>query len=102
MLALEIRINGELKAICGDAALEHLMAWLSAKRNGATSAQDFEFIFQCQGTVPVDAETNEGLKWVHARVKFGDEFSLRFVEVEHAHQPIDRQKYPSKPNPPAA
>jgi len=101
MLALEIRVNGELRAICGDAALDFLSVWIKAARNGASAAQDFDLTIQCQGHRKVDAELDEVLKWVHARVKLGDEFSIRFVDVDRTHQPIDRQTYP-RPVPPDA
>ena len=93
MLALEIRVNGELKAVCGDDALDSLGVWLRALRKGATSAKDFDLEFSCQGHRNVDAENGEILKWVHARAKIGDAFTVRFVEVERAHEPIDRQMF---------
>ena len=102
MLAVEVRVNGELKGVCGAGELEHLMAWFSAERKGAHEAKDYEFILQCQGHVLVDPETNEALKWVHARMKFGDEVTLQFVDATAVHQPIDRQRYPSRAIPPDA
>jgi hypothetical protein len=102
MLALEVRVNGELKAICGAGALEHLVAWFSAERGGAVEPKDFEFILRCQGHLPISPDTNEVLKWVAARMKFGDEVSLRFVDAASVSRPIDRQQYPSKVEPPDA
>jgi hypothetical protein len=97
MLALEVRVNGELKAICGAQALEHLVAWFSAERKGETHPSSFEFMLRCQGHVAVAPDVDEVLKWVSARMNLGDEVSLRFVEADRVHTPIDRQQYPSNP-----
>jgi hypothetical protein len=102
MLALEIRLNGELKATCGTDDIESLVGWLHASRKGAVAPRDFDFRFDCQGFRPIDTETREVLKWVSARVKLGDEISMRLVETQVSQEPIDRQTIPAKVLPPDA
>ena len=102
MLALEIRINGELKATCGAEALDQLVAWISAKRSNSSPAQDFTFRIECLGFQRVDPDTKEVLKWVAAQVQRDDEVSIRFVDATKVHQPIDRQKISSKNDTPDA
>jgi hypothetical protein len=102
MLALEVRLNGELKATCGTDDIETLVGWLRASRKGASTFQDFDFRIECNGFRPVDAATREVLKWVSARVQLGDEISLRFVEATSADVPIDRQAIPVDRSPPDA
>jgi hypothetical protein len=102
MLALEIRLNGELKATCGTDDIEGLVGLLRASRKGASAPKDFDFRFECQGFRPIDAATREALKWVSARVQLGDEVSMRLVETQVSQEPIDRQIIPAKGLPPDA
>jgi hypothetical protein len=102
MLALQIRLNGELKAICGTGDIEGLVGLLKASRKGATAPKDFDFRFECQGFRPIDATTREVLKWISAQVQLGDEISLRLVETDVSQEPIDRQTIPAKGRPPDA
>jgi hypothetical protein len=102
MLALEIRINGELKATCGAEDAEWLTASLMAKRNAATAPKDSAFAIQCVGSRTIDSKTREVLKWLEARLKFGDEISLRFVEATQVLEPMDRQAIPVDGLPPDA
>src|SRR5688572_27422282 len=102
MLAFQIRLNGELKATCGADDIEGLVGLLKASRKGAVAPRDFEFRFECQGFRPIDATTRETLKWVSARVKLGDEISLRLVETDVSQEPIDRQTIPAEGLPPDA
>jgi len=102
MLALEIRINGELKATCGIEDAEWLAVSLMAKTNATTAPRDAAFAIQCVGSRTIDSETREVLKWLEARLKFGDEIALRFVEATHALEPMDRQEIPADGNPPDA
>ena len=96
MLALEIRLNGELKATCGVEDAEALVASLHGRRNDAKAAADFGLYIECMGVRPVDADTREVLKWVSARIRLGDEVALRFVEASQAQEPIDRQVIPAR------
>ena len=102
MLALEIRVNGELKWVCGAQALEQLVGWLVAERNGAVDPRAFDFTLRCQGTVSVDPDANEGLRWVAARMNFGDVVSLKFVDADSVNEPIERKRFPSGFGPPDA
>ncbi len=96
MLALEIRLNGELQATCGAEDIESLIGLLRASRQGAIAPKDFDFHFECQGFRSIDASTREVLKWVSAQVQLGDEISLRLVESDAPQDPIDRQTIPSR------
>jgi len=101
MLALEIRLNGELKATCGSETAEWLAAGLTARRIEPGAARDFAIGIECAGRQPVDADTYEVVKWLSTRIKIGDEVSLRFVEATTAQQPIDRQKVSKRDYPDA-
>jgi hypothetical protein len=100
MLALEVRINGELKATCGTEDVEWLAVSLMAKRNVATAPKDAAFAIQCVGSRTIDSNTREVLKWLEARLKFGDEIALRFVEAIDVLEPMDRQAIPVDGRPP--
>jgi hypothetical protein len=99
MLALEIRLNGDLKATCGIEDADALAASLHARRNDAAAPKDFGLYIECMGVRPVDADTREVLKWVSARVRLGDEVTLRFVETSQVQEPIDRQVIPARGSP---
>jgi|SoiMethySBSTD1v2_1073268.scaffolds.fasta_scaffold3765797_2 hypothetical protein len=99
MLALEIRLNGELKATCGTGAIERLVGLLTARRGSATLPKDFEFRVECQGRQPVSQDVNEAVKWVSTKVQLGDEVSFRFVDVASADEPFDRQELSQKRDP---
>jgi len=86
VLAVEIRVNGELKAICGGADLRQLVARL------AVHPRDNAFRVECLGVRSVDVDTDEVLKWVSARIQLGDDVSFRLVESDSARDPIDSQK----------
>jgi hypothetical protein len=96
MLALEIRLNGELKATCGTEDVEFLGGALRAKRSDASSPIGFDLQVECMGLRPVDADTREVLKWVAARIRLGDEVAFRFVDAAHVSEPIDRQAIPAR------
>jgi len=49
MLVLEIRLNGELEAICGTDDIEGLVGLLRASRKGANNPKDFDIRFECPG-----------------------------------------------------
>lgn len=102
MLALEIRLNGELKATCGIEDADVLAASLHGKRNEATEPKDFALYIECIGVRPFDADNREILKWIAARIRLGDEVAFRFVDVSHAQEPIDRQVIPAHGRPPDA
>ena len=102
MLALEIRLNGELKATCGIEDADALAASLHARRNDTAAPKDFGLYIECMGVRPVDADTREVLKWVSARIRLGDEVALRFVETSQVQEPIDRQVIPARGSPPDA
>jgi len=101
-LALEIRLNGELKATCGIEDAEALAASLHARRKDEAGVGDFGLFVECVGIRPVDANTSEVLKWVSARIRLGDEVALRFVETSEVQAPIDRQAIPAHRKPPDA
>jgi hypothetical protein len=94
MLALEIRLNGDLKARCGAEGLDNIVAWMRATRRFGES-DVYDYRIECTGSRIVDPQTSEFMKWVSALIQLGDEVSLRFVEVPDANAPIDRQEYPS-------
>ena len=102
MLALEVRLNGELKATCGSETAEWLAAGLTARRVEPGMPKDFALGIECAGRLPVDADTFEVVKWVSARLKLGDEISFRFVEAASAQDPIDRQKVSKRDDSPDA
>jgi hypothetical protein len=93
MLAIEVRLNGELKATCGADDLRHLIAMLNILPPGKSKSGGEEGLFRVEvhGVRPSGLSTEEVLKWVSARVQLGDEIAFRLVEVAEAHEPIDRQ-----------
>jgi hypothetical protein len=92
MIVIEVRLNGELKAICGTDDIRQLVGTVTAGRRQVPSEANSEgYVVECMGVRPNDAETDEVLKWVSARIQLGDEVSFRIVEADKAHKPIDRQ-----------
>jgi hypothetical protein len=102
MFALEIRVNGELKATCGTDDIDFLGGVLRAKRMDTASSTIFDLQVECMGVRPVDANTREVVKWVQERIQLGDEIAFRFVDVAHVNPPIDRQAIPASGSPPDA
>ena len=90
MIAIEIRVNGKLKATCGVDALQQLMGVLRARRPKEVDA-GFSYVIECMGVRPLSNDTNEVLKWASSRVALGDEVSFKVVEVKKADAPVDRQ-----------
>jgi len=90
MIAIEIRVNGELKATCGAEDVFHVAAMVSARRPKQTDS-NYAYAVECMGVRPKNSSTEEVLKWLNTRIALGDEVSLRLVEVAKANEPIDRQ-----------
>jgi hypothetical protein len=90
MLALQVRLNGELKATCGANDLEHLVAYIRAQAPSGQvlTTENVEHLVQCFG---FPASGNEVQKWVAAKLQVGDEINLKLVETSSADNPIDRQ-----------
>lgn len=94
MIAIEIRVNGVLKATCGADDLRSVGASITASgRLGANSPTDDEprYVVECVGWHRASDDVPEVLKWVGATISPDDEISFRFVETEKADSPIDRQ-----------
>jgi hypothetical protein len=94
MIAIEIRVNGELKAVCGTEDLEQIMAVVRAEgklgQNTPTNSAP-EYKVECMGSHTKGENEKEVLKWVGANINSGDEITIKFIETNDAHQPIDRQ-----------
>ena len=88
MIAIEIRLNGELKATCGVDDFRQLSAMLFVTSQGAT---DPGCEVECFGVRPKDAETEEVLHWVKKRIAFGDEVSFNVVHSTVTQEPFDSQ-----------
>lgn len=96
MIAIEIRVNGKLKATCGIDGLRQLLATVVARRTSADDAP-FAYLVECMGVRPRDSDTNEVLKWATTKIALGDEVSLKVVETKQAEAPIDRQNISAHP-----
>jgi hypothetical protein len=98
MIAIEIRVNGELKATCGTDDLRQLAAMLSARRSkvGSENAGEFSYHLECMGVRPKSAAAEDVLRWVNTQIGLGDEVTLKFVEAVHAQAPFDRQDIPAR------
>lgn len=90
MIAIEIRVNGELKATCGADGLRQLVAMVSTRRP-KTEGDGFECSVECMGVRPKTQETEEILRWVNARIALGDEISLKVIDTMEAQEPFDSQ-----------
>jgi hypothetical protein len=95
VLALEISLNGKLKAVCGSSDCESLAAYVrvAAPSGQSLTQQNAAYLVQCLG---FPKSGDEVLKWVAATLQAGDEISIRLIETETANQPIDRQKFDPK------
>jgi hypothetical protein len=78
MTAIQIRVNGKLVATCGAGALRQLVAMLAERG----------------GLYPPDPSTDEVLAWVTSRIAFGDEVSLKYVDVAQGAAPGGPQDFP--------
>jgi hypothetical protein len=94
MTAIEIRVNGELKATCGADGLRQLVAMVAARRPKGDT--EFKYVVECMGVRPKNASTEEVLKWVNTRLTLGDEVSFKVVNVAKAQAPFDRQEIPAR------
>ena len=90
MIAIEIRLNGELKATCGAENLRQLVAMMMALRPRDRPSQ-IQYSVECMGVQPKSQDTEEVLRWLNVRIALGDEVSFKFVEVAEAQPPIDSQ-----------
>lgn len=93
MIAIEVRLNGDLKTTCGAENLRQLMAMMTARRS-PNAPNEFRFSVECSGVLPKSQDTEDVLCWLRVRVALGDEVSFRFVETSEAQPPIDRQEIP--------
>jgi hypothetical protein len=91
MIAIEIRVNGELKATCGADDVFNVAAMVSARRP-KHEGPGYAYVVECMGVRPKNPTKDEVLKWLNTRIALGDEVSLRVVEVAKANEPIDRQE----------
>ena len=94
MIAIEIRVNGELKATCGAEDLRSVGASVTAVgRLGVNSPSEdaLRYTVECAGLHSTPEDVPEILKWVGATISTDDEISFRFVETDSADLPIDRQ-----------
>ena len=94
MIAIEIRVNGELKATCGAEDLRTVGASVTASgRLGTDSPTEDEprYVVECVGWHKTSDVVPEILKWVGATISPDDEILFRFVETETTDSPIDRQ-----------
>ena len=95
MIAIEIRLNGKLKAVCGAEDLEQVVAVVRADGKlgeNSSANEDPEYELECLGIHVNEKNTKEVLKWVGAKIRPSDEISFKFVETDSAHQPIDKQE----------
>jgi hypothetical protein len=92
MLALQVSLNGEIKAICGSSDCESLAAYVRAKAPSGQSLtpENAEYLVQCLG---FPKSGDEVLKWVAARLQAGDEITIKLIETDSASSPIDRQAF---------
>ena len=95
MLALQISLNGKVKATCGSSDCESLAAYVRAAAPSGQSLTpgNTEYLVQCLGFLK---SGDEVVKWVAAKLEAGDEISIRLIETEDVNQPIDRQKVDPK------
>jgi hypothetical protein len=98
VIAIEIRLNGELKATCGAESLRQLVAMMMALRPREAPSQ-VQFSVECMGVQPKSQDTEEVLRWLNVRVALGDEVSFKFVEAAEAQPPIDSQEIPLRHGP---
>lgn len=93
MIAIEIRVNGQLKATCGTEDMRAIVAVVGASkpRHGDSP---FTFSIECNGVRPKNATTDEVLKWLKTRIALGDDVSLKLVQANEVDEPVDRQEIP--------
>jgi hypothetical protein len=91
MIALEIRLNGELKTTCGAENLRQLGAMMMALRS-RKAPDEMRYSVECHGVLPKSKDTEEVLCWLRVRIALGDEISFKFVEATEVQPPIDRQE----------
>ena len=94
MIAIEIRVNGKLKATCGADDIRQLVALVAARRPKSEAA-GYACLIECTGVRPKDASTDEVLKWLNIKIALGDEVSFRVVEAAQAQGPVDSQDIPA-------
>ena len=93
MIAVEIRLNGELKATCGSEYVRQLVAIMSARESPGSPA-GIQYTVECTGVQPKTQRTEEVLQWLNVTIALGDEVSFKFVLTSEAQAPIDRQELP--------
>ena len=99
MIAIEIRVNGELKATCGAEDLSNIGASVSVGGRlgeNSSSSEAPSYVVECSGWHKNTDNVPEVLKWVGATVSSKDEITFRFVETDTADLPIDRQVLPTE------
>jgi len=94
MLAIEIRLNSEVKGTYGANALNQLVAMLSARRG--TYSPEYQYLVECVGVRPSSSDSDEVLRWLNVRVALGDEVAFKVVEVAEAREPFDSQLIASR------
>ncbi len=91
MIAIEVRLNGELKATCGADGLRQLSAMMTA-RHSQKASDEIRYSVECHGVQPKSQDTEDVLCWLRVRIALGDEVSFKFIEATEAQPPIDQQE----------
>jgi hypothetical protein len=97
MIAFEVSIKGSILALAGIRDLGVLATTLTAGRNRATPAEEFETYVELTvggltGTAP-----REFVRWLRSHeLRSGDNVNVRILEVEDVETPNDRE--PADPN----
>ena len=91
MLALQISLNGEIKATRGSKICEHLTASVLAKAptGQPLNQNNVEYSLRCLGFADVGHEV---FTWVAAKLEAGDEVTVKLVETGSTSRPIDHHK----------
>ena len=92
MLAIEIRINGQPKAICGTDDLQQLIADVRAigqLGEGAVSDGDSSLFVDCYGLRKSFDSGKEIVTWLREPISENDEILFRFVRTSEADDPVE-------------
>ena len=95
MIAVEIKVNGEVAAICGTEDLQQLLGVVAARTK---DDEPFHYVVEVMGLRHSSDGHHMAAKWKSIRIELGDVVSFKFIEAAGAEGPVLEYEVPPPPN----
>jgi hypothetical protein len=96
MIAFQVGLNGMPICTAGIedvGVLTSVLTWARRRASGHDHpGVEEELMFEVSALDSRDPKESEHLKWLSESLRVGDSISIRIVEVEAAHTPVERRR----------